>query len=80
MKHGAPIEPGHILNNDATVIAVTEKEVYAAVLCLRSWVKEQKYVTWEYRLDQRGGTYDGHYFDDFFKAVEDYKERIGRLT
>ena len=80
MKHGAPIEIGHHLLNDALVIAVMEKEVYACVLGMLPRNRKMPYATWEYRLDRRGATYSGHYFEDIFEAVEDYAARVKRLT
>ncbi len=58
-------EFGHKLENGATVVHCTVEHVLA------HWRDE--WVTWA--IDNKGNTFWGHYFDDFFAAARDHKER-----
>jgi len=70
-----------ILKNGAWVIHSTEVD-HDCEVTLGYWHKNwpgsdsKEYVTW--LTDKNGNAYLGHYFRDFFAAVNDYKERIRR--
>ena len=61
------VNPGEELKNGATLISWEGHTVLAV------W-KDREYVTWV--VDTVGNCYSGHYFADFFEAVEDFKARI----
>lgn len=64
------------LKNGAKIIHETRVDPDLRVVLAVRHVGSYEYVTWS--VDKWGNAYLGHYFTDFFDAVEDYKIRARR--